>query len=224
MLGGDGWAQGLRHQQFAAVRLRRYKLPHSVAPDCERIEQSMHGELGVAGGGRAVVRFVVVVAGDQRPGGIIEIHVEPGQHQRAVRQPRDGFEQLGGRRHRAGGAGGDHRRVAADKPLGFGLDQFVAALGLLDGVLLGQDRAPARVHEFEEVERLLPIFVEVFRHQFVEIVPRHLARDHVVHQPRQRIGQRHRGLRRVGDQRRALLRRDGRRPFRDEFREREPSL
>ncbi len=55
----------------------------------------------------------------------------PGSTTRAVRQPGDGGEQLGGRRHRAGGAGGDHRRVAAGKPLGLGLDQPVAALGRL---------------------------------------------------------------------------------------------
>ena len=39
--------------------------------------------------------------------------------------------------------------------LGLGLDQSVAPLGRLDGVPLGEEFAPARVDEFEEVERLL---------------------------------------------------------------------
>ncbi len=49
---------------------------------------------------------------DHVPRVVIEIGVEPRQHDRAMRQPGDGGDQLGGRRHRAGRAGGDHRSVA----------------------------------------------------------------------------------------------------------------
>ena len=221
-LGGGGRTQGLGHQKFATALLRQ--LPHVAALDAQPVEQRVHGELRVAGGRRAVVRPVVGVAGNQRPTGVVEMHVEAGQHQRAVRQVGDGREQPGGRRHRAGRAGGDHRRVAGRKPLGLGLDQSVAPLGRIDGVPLGEEFAPARVDEFEEVERLLPVFVEVLRHQLVEIVPGHLARGHVVHQPRQRVGERQHGLRRIRDQRRALPGRDGGGPRRNEFGQRQPPL
>ena len=58
----------------------------------------------------------------------------------------DGGDQGRGRRHRAGGAGDDHRAVGlGGEPLGFGLDQRVAARGRLDGAVLGQQvRAIAR--------------------------------------------------------------------------------
>ena len=45
-----------------------------------------------------------------RHDGFVEIGVEAGQHDGAVRQPRDGGDQFRGRRNRAGRAGGDHRR------------------------------------------------------------------------------------------------------------------
>ena len=199
------------------MRVRQYQLPHGVAPDCERIEQLMHGELGVAGGGRATVRFVVGVAGDQRPTGVVEVHVEAGQHQRAVRQFRDGGEQLGGRRHRAGGTGGDHGRVAAGKAFRFGLDQFVAALGGFDGAALVAQGRPGVARDLEEVERELPIGIEIARHQAVELAPRHLACGHVVHQAGEVVGKTERGGRRIGDQRRTGGAAHGRRirPFQD---------
>ena len=68
-----------------------------------------------------------LIAGDQLPRLLVEIGVEAGQHHGAVRQPRDGRDQFGGRRDRAGRAGGDHRPVGlARKPRGFGLDQPIA--------------------------------------------------------------------------------------------------
>ena len=60
--------------------------------------------------GAGAARRRRLVAADQVPGILVEIGVEAGQHHGAVRQLRDGGEQFGGRRHRAGRAGGDHRR------------------------------------------------------------------------------------------------------------------
>ena len=68
------------------MRRWRRQLRDVAAPDADAVEQRVHGELRVAGGGRAVMRLVVGVAGDQRPGRVVEIHVEAGQHQCAVRQ------------------------------------------------------------------------------------------------------------------------------------------
>ena len=78
------------------------------------------------------------------PGRLVEVGVEAGQHHRAVRQLRDGLDQRRGRRHRAGGAGRDHRAAAcAASRLRFGRDQQVAPRGRLDPAALGEDRRPA---------------------------------------------------------------------------------
>ena len=116
------------------MRGRRRELNDIGAGNADAVEQGMHGELRVAGGGGAVMRCVVTVAGDRRPGGVVKIGVEAGQHHGAVRQGGDGGQQLGGRRHRTGGAGGDHRRGAGGQPPGLGLDQQVAPFGGLDSV------------------------------------------------------------------------------------------
>ena len=150
----------------------------------------------------------------------------PGSTSGAVRQFRDGGEQLGGRRHRAGGAGGDHRRVAAGEALGFGLDQLIAALGRFDGAALVAQCRPGVARDFEKIERELPIGIEIARHQAVELAPRHLARGHVVHQAGEVVGKTERGGRRVGDQRGAVGAAHGRRirPFQDQFGQQQPPL
>ena len=82
---------------------------------------------------------------DQLPGRVVEIGVEPGQHHGAVRQRRDGGEQLRGRRHRAGRARRDHRAVVRREPLALGLDQQIAPRRRLDlAVALEQLAASAR--------------------------------------------------------------------------------
>src|SRR2546422_8480790 len=42
---------------------------------------------------------------------IVEIEIEAGQDRGAMRQPGDGGDELGRRRHRSGRSGGDHRTV-----------------------------------------------------------------------------------------------------------------
>ena len=143
-----------------------------------------------------------------------------------MRQLRDGREQLGGRRHRAGGTGGDHRRVAPGQPFGLGLDQAVAPLGRFDGAALVAQRRPRLARDLEETQRFLPELIEIVRHQAVESVPAHLPRGHVVHQAGEIVGQAEGGRWRVGDQGRALraahLRRI--RPFQDQFGQQQPAL
>ena len=72
-----------------------------------RVEQGLHGELRMS---RRRRDALALVAGDQLPRLLVEIGIEAGQHHGAVRQPRDGRDQFGGRRDRAGRARGDHRR------------------------------------------------------------------------------------------------------------------
>ena len=117
--------------------------------------------------------------------------------------------------------------VWAASRLRFGGDQQVAPLGRLDLAALGEDRRPRLAHDLvQEAQRELPVFVVLAGHQRVELVPRHLPRGHVVHQPRQRVGERQRGGRIVGDQRRIALAADRlrRRPFADELRQQQPAL
>mgnify|MGYP003694528361 CR=1 FL=1 len=69
-----------------------------------------------------------------------------------MRQLRDGRDQRGGRRHRAGRAGGDHRAVGlGGEPRGFGLDQRVAARGRLDPAVLGENCRPVLARDLQEL-------------------------------------------------------------------------
>ena len=150
----------------------------------------------------------VAVAGDQLPGLLVEIGVEAGQHHGAVRQLRDGGEQL--RRSPASSRSSRRRspgrRCAASRSR-FGLDQQVAPRRRLDRAALARASPASTRARSSEIERELPVVVELVRHQPVELVPRHLPRRHVVHQPREIVGERQRGGRRVRDQRRAARRR-----------------
>ena len=71
-------------------------------------------------------------------------------------------------------------------------DQAVAPLRRLDGAALGEDRRPVSRATCRNSQRDLPILVEMVGHQPVEALPRHLARRHVVDQPREIVGERER--------------------------------
>ena len=85
-----------------AQRPRRAQFRSGAAAPCI-------ASCGCPNDGRLHHAPAVLDLADQLPGALIEIGIEPGQHHGAVRQLRDGGEQARGRRHRAGGAGGDHR-------------------------------------------------------------------------------------------------------------------
>ena len=169
-LGGGGRAAALPRRALAAVRRGAPSASTCVARDADAREQRLHGELRMAEARRRRARRLPAIS---LPGRLVEIGVEAGQHQGAVRQLGDGGEQLGGRRHRAGRAGGDHRRRrAAASRCGLGLDQPVAPLGRLDRAAFVQDRAASRrARSCRKSQRQLPVFVELVRHQVVEPVP-----------------------------------------------------
>ena len=109
---------------------------HRVAADADARKQRLQRELRMAGRRQDIG---ALVATDQPPGLLVEIGIEARQHDGAVRQVRDGGNQFGGRRNRAGRTGSDHRRIGlARKPRGFGFDQGVAARGRFD---VGRARA-----------------------------------------------------------------------------------
>ena len=86
----------------------------------------------------------------------------------------DGREQLGGRRHRAGRARGDHRAaVRARAAARFRLDQQVAPRRRLDRAALGEMAGQCSRAILQEFERELPVVVVLLGHELVEPVPRH---------------------------------------------------
>ncbi len=111
-------------------------------------------------------------------------------------------DERGGRRNRAGRSGRDHRAGTAGKPLRLGLDQRVAARRRFDHAALGEDFRPGRAGNLEERKRELPVFVEVVRHQVVETIEGDAARGHVIDETAEVIGERQRGRRMIGDERR----------------------
>jgi hypothetical protein len=220
-LGGGGGPQRLGDIALAVVRTRSAQRNHLLARDADAAQQRLHGELRMLDRGRNA-RVAVAAAADQLPGLRVEREVEAGQHDGAARELGDGGDQLGGRRHGAGRAGGDHGSVRVrGKPRRFGLDQRVAARGRLDGAPLGENFRPVLARDLQEFERELPVAVERFGHEPVEPVPRHAARGHVVHQPREIVGERERRGGVVGDERRLAARigRNLRGPFEHELRQ-----
>ena len=173
------------------------------------------------GGRRA---FLIPAARDPAPGLLVESHVEPRQYDRALRKLRDGRKQLCGCRHRAGGAGGDHRLIAAGKAPHLGLDEEVAPRGGVDLAGFVEALRPIAARDLEEIERVLPIRVELVRHQAVEPLPVHLAGNNVVDQPGEIVSKSKRGGRRVGNQRCALFGANRGGPAHDQLREQKPPV
>ena len=227
-IGGGGRPQRFRYQHLAAVRGRGGELFHVLARDADALEQRLHGELRMAGGGSAVMAFrhsssPAISRHDASSRSVSR----PGSTTAPCGSLRDGCEQLGGRRHRAGRAGGDHRCVAAGEPLRFGLDQQIAPVGGFDLAEFLEALRPKVARDLEEVERQLPIRVELVRHQAVELFPVHLPRGHVVHQPGEIVGERR--ARRPACWRSAASPSRGAhrrriRPFHDQLREQKPAF
>ena len=154
---------------------------------------------------------LALVARDQAPGFFVEIGIEARQHHGAMRQARDGRDQFGGRRDRAGRAGGDHRRVGlARKPRGLRLDQRVAPLRRLDTIRARSGPPASLARDLQEFQRQLPIRIEHVGHEIVEPVPRHAAHRHVVDQPGEIVGERAGRRRRLRDERDCRWRRGAR--------------
>ena len=154
------------------------------------------------------------------------MRVEAGQHDRTMRQARDGREQLCGRRHRAGRAGGDHGAVERREPLALFVDQPVTIGRWIYRASVLEQLWPFDTRHFQEFECLLPVDIELTRHQVVEPVPRHLPGRHVIDQACEVVGERKRRRRIVHDKRRLAgrFRFQAFRPLQHELREQHASL
>ena len=146
---------------------------------------------------------------DQLPGRVVEVGVEAGQHHGAVRQAwrwsrsasRSPASSRSSRpRSPARRAGGEPRRL--------GGDQQVAPRGRLDRVPF---RRGSLGHCSRAILRKSSVICQYSSSssgtRSSSRSQRHLARRHVVHQAREIVGQRQRGGRAVGDQRRLPARR-----------------
>ncbi len=214
--------------QHVAPMRRRAPQDFDIATlDAEAIEQRVHRELRMVRRrmrGEPAIRSLHTA--DQLPGVAVEVGVEPRQHHRAPRQAGDGMQQPRGRRHRSGRARRDDRAVMRGEADGLGLDQEVAPRRRLDPAMRREDVGPRRPGDVEEFQSELPVVVERIRHQPVERAPFDLADHHVVHQPRQIVGQRQRRGRPAGHQRRLrrIVRPDLLRPCGDQLRQQQAAL
>ncbi len=118
-LRGSGRPQRLADIAFAPMRGRRGQQAHLFAGDADTLQQRLHRELRMLDGGRNVHP---IAATDQLPRPRVKVEVEAGQHDGAAVELGDGGDQLGGRGHGCGRAGGDHRSIGVrGEPRRFGL-------------------------------------------------------------------------------------------------------
>ncbi len=132
----------------------------------------------------------VVSAADHRPGSIVEIEVEIGQHHSALRRARDGRDEAGGRAIGSGRAGDDGRAAPRSlKSLDFVLDQERDPLSPVDEAAFGEPFGPTGEGDLEEIEGDAPIgIIKIGRERF-EPRPWRALDDHVVDQRGQIAGE-----------------------------------
>ena len=145
--------QGLRTRAAGAPSPPPNSPPRIVTasrPICRSlVEEPPQGGLRMAGNGIAAVR----AAGDRPKTLLVEVGVEAGQNDGAVRQSRDGGKERGGRRHRAGGAGGDDRpiRPVPQQALRLGAQERVAPRRRVARVAIGELARPIASGDIDEL-------------------------------------------------------------------------
>jgi hypothetical protein len=161
-------------------------------------------------------------AADDLPGIVFEIGIQSRQHDRALRKLCDNMQEFRRGRHRSGRTRRDHGTcVARGETSGFGFDEKIPPRRGLDFLNLLEISGPGLARDPQEFERILPVFVELIRHQGVKRVPPDPPCDHVIHQARQIACQRQRRCRPADHKRR---RDRAFRPDRHQPRQRQPAL
>ena len=172
-VGGCRRPQGFRDIAVARMRGGYAESDHLLACNADATKQRLQRELRVPDCGRAEFPASrVAPPPDQLPRGHVEMRVEPGQHDGAVRKLCDGRDQLGRRRHRASRTRGDDRPVGVHREAcGFRLDQGVTSGSGFDGTTFREDVWPDLACNLQKFERELPVAVESFGHELIEAVP-----------------------------------------------------
>ena len=129
----------------------------------------------------AVVGFE---ATNRRPARLVELGVEPRQHHRAVRQPRDRIEKSRGRRNGARRPGRDDRprRRLTKEPLRLCVNQRAAASSRVARLPLRQELGPVLRGDAHEIERQAKVFRVVGLDGLGELIPGYVFRRKAVHQ------------------------------------------
>ena len=148
---------------------------------------------GPLGDGRALAVDMVqqLVQAELRMGGVellptrlVHLAVEARQHDGALRQAGDDFQQLARGGLRAGRTGGDdrHRRRCRLPAVRLGVDRFRAPLQRIGLAALGQDLRPVLADDGEELQRAAPVDGEVAVDQRFQLVERHAVDRQLVEQ------------------------------------------
>ena len=194
-LAEEACAGGVRGAGFA-------ERTHGVAADADDLQQPVEDRLGVAGDAD---RVAVGIA-EQRPGGGVEVAIEVGQHDRALRRTRNRRHQPCGGAVGAGRAGDDRRSALCPRGerLDLGVDRQRRAARAVDEAALGEPVGPMGEGDLEEVERHAPIGIETVGHQVVQSPGVDALDDEVVDQAgkvageREGLGRARRHQRRLG--------------------------
>ena len=158
-VGGLGRAQRLGDEPARApASASRGAAPSGIDVVAQRCrasaEELLQAELRMADGGGAAPSASPIAC----PGGVVEVLIEAGQHDRAVAAGRAiAFEQLGGGGDRAGRAGGDDRPGRAARRRSPRRGSAVAAHGRIDPAALGEMRRPVLGDDLQEIERDLEV-------------------------------------------------------------------
>ena len=184
--GGDGLGRphGVGHQAGAragcagAVLLLARPRLHVAARDADMGEQPLERVLRMGGA-------------DGLPGLVVGLGVEAGEDDHALRQARDGGQQVAGGGHAPCRARADHRmRRRFRRPaLRKSLKQGVAAGGRVHLAPLRQDRGPTVGDEREEAQHLLPMGCVLLRRERGQPLRIHPGDLNLVEQAGQRLGE-----------------------------------
>ena len=157
---------------------RRRPIRHHAAIPAHGLYQPLQPGLGMA-----VLQGI--------PAFVVHIPVQAGQDDGTRRQPGNHGQQIGGGRDRAGGPGGDHRRCRRPRPPQLGLQgqHPVAPVGRIDDPAFGQDPRPGVADDGQEVDRLLPMPGQGFRHKIGQPVEAQAFGMDLVDQAGQLVGQ-----------------------------------
>ena len=132
----------------------------------------------------------VLARADHRPGAIVEVEVEVGQHDRAFRRARDRRDEAGGGAIGAGRAGDDGWPAPrAVERLDLFVDGERDPLRPVDEAALAQPLRPTGEGDLEEIEGDAPIGVIKIGRERFELRPWRALDDHVVDQRREIAGE-----------------------------------
>ena len=198
-LAGFGRPHQFRHQDPPRpVAAAAGPVRHGSPLDAEAGEQFVQSELRMGGI-------------EPTPALLVDLPIESGQHDDALRQPGDDAQQFARGRLRSGRARGDHRRAGRRRlpARGPGPDGAAAPFNGIDLAALGQHGRPRGADDFQEGEGASPMLGEIAGDEIGEAAEVDALDRQLVEQAAQFARELERLRRRLGD-RMALVVAEGR--------------